>query len=673
MSSSSEHTLMHEIPKTQQFATVSKKSSINANSPVFIPSANFTLPAKPTLTPDASSYTVAHPALKDARGFNNNDNGLLSIHTRQISSGKAVNRTPIRPIPTAPRAMIERGVQTEEQFYRGPMEQHVSFNQPSRFDTPLVPIYVYRGPQAQRVQRSELARYDHDAYGPAWQATYDGYNVSSQASSLGLPQTPPLHLAATQAYHGGIGQSYELTSPHTPVRSAPTTPYNHSRHGLAYEFISPHTPARLAPTPSLHFGRPPEPYRFGSSFNPASSLAPKPSTASTIRLPQHTPRSPTEPVRRVRSERIDAKFKDVVITWGGMWHNIQCVIEEVDSNGCVREYEGEAFKKGNYNLKDHIAQMTKEQAKDFWTCKYVEIIVDIGAIDPTTKCDGDIFSAGAAENTAEGDNGKSSFKVQPESFVENFKKMLQKEKAGETPSLPVRKTGNEEGFSMDSVTDNFNKMTGIGKKAKSPPLPETKKDKGEGSSKDVLVKKKPGPEDLFGFIASLGPHFLAYVGNLYITLKFPLKDAQKPACFPKIKPSYEDGWVPSSNSGAIDMNSTPAFRHIKYLIAMLQSCKMLRRLDVTFVTEANTTKPLTINQLHHILPFFDFEAFTAWRAFWKAYYMSRSEEILDWPITYLKTEWSKICQQRDMERETLQQAVFVRASVFNPPSANHRI
>jgi hypothetical protein len=83
-------------------------------------------------------------------------------------------------------------------------------------------------------------------------------------------------------------------------------------------------------------------------------------------------------------------------------------------------------------------------------------------------------------------------------------------------------------------------------------------------------------------------------------------------------------------------------------------------------TPSETRTPISLEQLNYLLPLYDL-AFTNWEIRWQADFMSRSEPVRGWPVTYMDKEASKILYQREQEQKRLETLVFKHSGKAGSP------
>ncbi|KAH6664485.1 hypothetical protein B0J14DRAFT_569765 [Halenospora varia] len=150
-------------------------------------------------------------------------------------------------------------------------------------------------------------------------------------------------------------------------------------------------------------------------------------------------------------------------------------------------------------------------------------------------------------------------------------------------------------------------------------------------------------------IDKLGPEFVECVESVFVNLVF-LEDDQSPV--PK-HATFNKPFAPElpKNSPIVDLSSNATVIMLTRLIHRLNSLKSLKRLDVTFrVSTNNGPACVTLDQLHHLLPFY-FLDFTKWGAWWFNATMKSPAKIIGKSVRYLDAEATKIIQAEESSPE----------------------
>jgi hypothetical protein len=107
---------------------------------------------------------------------------------------------------------------------------------------------------------------------------------------------------------------------------------------------------------------------------------------------------------------------------------------------------------------------------------------------------------------------------------------------------------------------------------------------------------------------------------------------------------------------------TARYRGIQKVVDKMKHFTAIKKLDIVLHTPPNGTAPVSLEQLNHVLPFYELE-FTRWGLLWQTSYMSRPETVCGWPITYLDKERFRIDSAAQREIESgVEEKVFVHRS-----------
>jgi hypothetical protein len=299
--------------------------------------------------------------------------------------------------------------------------------------------------------------------------------------------------------------------------------------------------------------------------------------------------------------------------------------------GTTYKEESGEFAADKYNFTAHWASMNEADKRDFCQRNYFEMVIDVAAVEEGARIEDKGY--GKAKMAGRVNDGKKIDTKSPLDLLQaNLAKLaFQNEQE------------HDGGISLKEQLAQGQSLYGKG---------PSKREEESGSTSTQVTKYHNNnlaipAINMFSAIAALGPCFTHYTTTLFVTLKFSSTGPLIPTHFPTLPNPYAANDTPSLPSGAIDTQSTPLFRHLSHLVSVLESFTSLTRLDITLNTPANMPKPLTVEQLDHILPFYDLTSFTKWRIWWRAEYMTHAEMVTQWPIAHLNSEWGKICTWRD--------------------------
>ncbi|KAF4630720.1 hypothetical protein G7Y89_g7414 [Cudoniella acicularis] len=142
---------------------------------------------------------------------------------------------------------------------------------------------------------------------------------------------------------------------------------------------------------------------------------------------------------------------------------------------------------------------------------------------------------------------------------------------------------------------------------------------------DKVVKSKTTVVDM---IEKLGPEFVTHTKKVYINLIFTTPT-----------PKVTAGKLTSNTT--IDITSTTAFRHIRAVVAKVQTLASIKTLEVILRVPKWSAAPVTMQQLQYVLPFYPLD-FTNWEVKWMNGNMSIPRELPAFAMENLNKEWIKI-------------------------------
>jgi hypothetical protein len=174
----------------------------------------------------------------------------------------------------------------------------------------------------------------------------------------------------------------------------------------------------------------------------------------------------------------------------------------------------------------------------------------------------------------------------------------------------------------------------------------------ENKSQGLVVKKQ---NPIVAMMDKFGPEFYEYAHTVFITICIPASMSTSDANTNK---------TTTASFTKAQQESGP-FQAIQSLVTALHQFTQLTHLSIILRTPSNARTPLSLSQLNLALPFYEL-AFTDWDLRWQTSYMSRSEQVRGWPITYLDKERQKMDRMAEME---LQEVVFRRVS--RAPMVHH--
>ena len=190
---------------------------------------------------------------------------------------------------------------------------------------------------------------------------------------------------------------------------------------------------------------------------------------------------------------------------------------------------------------------------------------------------------------------------------------------------------------------------------------EENKENVDAAKKDMIFKGKEisklgEKEGIVAMMELLGPDFASYTKHFFITMYFPIMNGTAPPKPTEAMTNDADG----SHTAPKKLPATVAVTQA--IVNRLHDFSSLEKLEINLRTPANSKTPLSIDALDHLLPFYDL-SFTGWEVRWQTDYMSRSEPVRGWPISYLDREYNKILWDREKKAKSVQEAVFVTKSV----------
>ncbi|CAG8973168.1 hypothetical protein HYALB_00008760 [Hymenoscyphus albidus] len=311
--------------------------------------------------------------------------------------------------------------------------------------------------------------------------------------------------------------------------------------------------------------------------------------------------------------RKDKKLKDIVITHDGIYYNAIRIEEIHLPNGKVDRKEFNEFDPENgYDFLEALAKMTESERAQFFQDKYAEIVIGgpyLNAMEDDTEGIADYFK----------ENEKMDTPAAAKFFA----------------SLAADPTGNAKGKGKEvtPVTVDFI------------------------------------PLSVLDNVEKLGLDFKQNVRNLFVRIIFPPRENQmfRPFSHPFIDhPALAEAHIFRDDRGALDTGSTPIFWHLTQLVWALNDFTSIGNLNITLETPASGNKPITLDELDHVLPFYDLESFSRWQVWYTHNWMTHPERVSAWPMEQLASEWLKICLQRDMWHYK-ENATYIRRSQFAPP------
>jgi hypothetical protein len=435
------------------------------------------------------------------------------------------------------------------------------------------------------------------------------------------------HSGANHYTYAGANKNYKQTLPNMLNPSTPSfVPSTPKLSGRG-------TPVSTTPTAILGLrGTPPTAPRA------MLALAVAPRNLHTMDL---HPR----PTRRTSTTRPDKSLKDVIITPAGILRNVVGMRDMRLPTGDDNQEESGEFAADKYSFAEHWAGMNELEKLGFCQDNFFEFVIDVAAVEEEARAKQKELAVCCGENWSE-DEGHSTSNMGAQTDKSRMESSNSSMKLLECDlgKLHFQNEAEEEGGVplKEQVADE---PSHHGKEVSS----RVKYYKSNSKQLTRYIKNNlviPAA-DIFAAIDLLGPSFSRYATTIFITLKFSSIPPLAPLHFPVLPNQYNAADTPSLPSGAIDTQSTALYLHLSRLVSVLQSFNSLGRLDIVLSTPANTPKPLTIEQLDHVLPFYDLESFTKWRIWWRAEYMTQAEQVNQWPVAHLNSEWGKICTWRD--------------------------
>ncbi|CAG8956257.1 hypothetical protein HYFRA_00003637 [Hymenoscyphus fraxineus] len=311
--------------------------------------------------------------------------------------------------------------------------------------------------------------------------------------------------------------------------------------------------------------------------------------------------------------RKDKKLKDIVITHDGIYYNAIRIEEIHFPNGKVDRKEFNEFDPENgYDFLEALAKMTESERAQFFQDKYAEIVIDgpyLNAMEDTPEGIADYFK----------ENDKMDTLAAAKFFA----------------SLAADPTGNA---------------------------------KGKGKEIEPVTADFVAPSVLEN-IEKLGLEFKQNVRHLFVRIIFPPRENQmfRPFSHPFIdNAALAEAHIFRDDRGALDTGSTPIMWHLTQLVWALNDFTGIGNLNITLETPASGNKPISLDELDHVLPFYDLESFNRWQVWYTHHWMTHPERVSAWPMEQLAGEWLKICLQRDMWHFE-ENATYIRRSQFAPP------
>jgi hypothetical protein len=325
----------------------------------------------------------------------------------------------------------------------------------------------------------------------------------------------------------------------------------------------------------------------------------KDSPYTTVSTPSSTGRNSSPvPAKAVRTflARADRSKKDIVVSSLGIIHNIERITEGYLPSGHPYRTSSEESNPENYDFLKALQKMGEEERKAFWENNWVEIIVDFCEISEPA---GSKYGAG-------------------------------------TKKIAV-------GKDVPGAEEDFITGEGVGTKGVAGSNEDDANeanDVKEGKKKEI---EKPNI-NIVEMLGKLGADCFEYTTSIVLTIKYPVT--------PALAESSKK--VVSCTKA---QQETACYKLMEKLVEVLEKFSAMKRMEVVMRTPSETRTPISLEQLNYLLPLYDL-AFTNWEIRWQADFMSRSEPVRGWPITYMDKEASKILYQRELEQKRLETLVF---------------